>query len=93
VTPMNVQTQPAPVQAPAQESRSRSLAKAVSWRMTGTIDTMVISFIITGQLKLAISIGFVELFTKIMLYYVHERIWDKIRFGRARHGRDSAQNS
>ena len=60
----------------------RSLAKAVSWRMTGTVDTVLISYLITGRIRWALSIGFVELFTKVALYYVHERLWDKISFGR-----------
>jgi uncharacterized membrane protein len=62
----------------------RSFIKAVSWRATGTIDTIVISFLVTGKVKLALSIGFVELFTKIALFYVHERIWDKIPLGRVK---------
>ncbi len=62
----------------------RSLIKAISWRVTGTIDTILVSFLVTGKIKLAVSIGFVELFTKIGLYYVHERIWNKIQFGRAK---------
>lgn len=60
----------------------RSFIKAVSWRVTGTVDTIVVSYIITGQVKLALSIGFVEFFTKIGLYYVHERIWNRISLGR-----------
>jgi len=60
----------------------RSLAKAISWRVTGTLDTMVISFLITGRVKLALSIGFVELFTKIGLYYLHERAWNRIALGK-----------
>jgi uncharacterized membrane protein len=60
----------------------RSLVKAMSWRVTGTLDTMVISFLITGKLKWALSIGLVEVFTKICLYYVHERVWNTISFGR-----------
>ncbi|MCX6894746.1 MAG: DUF2061 domain-containing protein [Verrucomicrobia bacterium] len=60
----------------------RSLVKAISWRVTGTIDTMVISFLITKEWKFALSIGFVELFTKIGLYYAHERLWNKIKLGR-----------
>lgn len=60
----------------------RSFAKAVSWRLTGTIDTIVISFLITGKATWALSIGGIELFTKITLYYVHERVWNHIRFGR-----------
>jgi uncharacterized membrane protein len=64
------------------EKHYRSMVKAVSWRVTGTADTILISFLITGHAKWAISIGFVELFTKIFLYYVHERIWNKLSFGR-----------
>lgn len=66
------------------EKHYRSLVKAVSWRVTGTADTILISFVITGQAKHAISIGFVELFTKIFLYYGHERIWNKLSFGRVK---------
>jgi len=62
----------------------RSLIKAVSWRLTGSVDTMIISFIITGKLKWALTISGVELFTKIALYYVHERVWEKLPFGRIR---------
>jgi uncharacterized membrane protein len=68
----------------AEEKHYRSLVKALSWRVTGTMDTILISFLITGQAKWAISIGFVELFTKIFLYYVHERIWNKLSFGRVK---------
>jgi uncharacterized membrane protein len=64
------------------EKRYRSVVKAISWRATGTLDTIVISFLITGHLRWALSIGFVELFTKMTLYYFHERIWDRISFGR-----------
>lgn len=62
----------------------RSLIKAVSWRLTGSVDTMVISFLITGKLKWALTISGVELFTKIGLYYVHERVWEKLNFGRVK---------
>ena len=64
------------------EKPYRSLVKAISWRVTGTMDTVVISFLITGQAKWALTIGLVELFTKIFLYYAHERIWNNIPFGR-----------
>ena len=71
-----------------QEKHYRSLVKAISWRATGTVDTVVISFLITGQAKWAFSIGFVELFTKVFLYYVHERIWDRLSFGRVKPSED-----
>lgn len=60
----------------------RSIVKAFSWRVTGTLDTMLVSWIITRKLTFALSIGFVEVFTKMFLYYIHERIWDKSSFGR-----------
>lgn len=60
----------------------RSIVKAVSWRLAGSVDTMVISYLITGKLTWALSISGVELFTKIGLYYIHERVWEKLSFGR-----------
>ncbi len=66
----------------------RSLVKAISWRVTGTFDTVLISFLITGRIRWALSIGFVELFTKVTLYYLHERFWNKVSFGRARLAED-----
>ena len=64
------------------EKRYRSLVKAVSWRVTGTLDTVLISYLITGRLTLAVTIGTVELRTKTVLYYLHERVWNGISFGR-----------
>jgi uncharacterized membrane protein len=60
----------------------RSFVKAVSWRLTGSMDTLVISFLITGRIKYALSISGVELFTKVGLYYLHERVWEKVPLGR-----------
>jgi uncharacterized membrane protein len=59
----------------------RHIAKTVSWRVIGTIDTMVLSFFITGDLTIALSIGGLEVFTKMILYFLHERVWYKIPFG------------
>jgi len=64
------------------EKSYRSIVKSVSWRTIGTIDTIVISYIITGKATLALSIGGVEVFTKMALYYAHERTWNRINFGR-----------
>ncbi|MDE2028082.1 MAG: DUF2061 domain-containing protein [Candidatus Omnitrophica bacterium] len=66
----------------AQDNHWRSIAKSISWRITGTIDTVIISWIITRQLHLAFAIGSIELFTKMILYYFHERVWEKIKIGR-----------
>ncbi|WP_157020106.1 DUF2061 domain-containing protein [Mesorhizobium xinjiangense] len=64
------------------ESHTRSFAKALSWRVTGTLDTMIISLVITGSFKLAAAIGFTEVVTKSVLYYLHERAWLRIPYGR-----------
>jgi adenylylsulfate kinase len=61
------------------ESHARSLLKAISWRALGTIDTFVLSWIITGRVDLAAAIGGVEIITKTALFYLHERAWTKIK--------------
>lgn len=64
------------------DSSVRSLAKAISWRITGSIDTFVISWLITGQALLASGIAFTELLTKVVLYWLHERVWNRIEWGK-----------
>lgn len=64
------------------EKPHRSVLKAFSWRAVGTLDTMVVSFVITGSMKMAASIGAIELVTKMALYYFHERAWNRIGWGR-----------
>jgi uncharacterized membrane protein len=54
----------------------------VSWRITGTLDTFIISFVVTGKATIAGSIAATELLTKIALYYGHERVWAAIHWGR-----------
>jgi uncharacterized membrane protein len=66
------------------DKRYRSLVKAVSWRLTGSLDTMIISFLITGHLRWALTISGVELFTKVGLFYAHERVWERLPFGRVK---------
>ncbi len=66
----------------SEEKLKRSLVKTISWRVVGTIDTIVISYLITGTLALAFSIGFVELVSKLVLYFFHERAWNKIKWGK-----------
>jgi uncharacterized membrane protein len=60
----------------------RSLIKAVTWRVTGTIDTFIISWLITGELLLASGIAVTEIVTKICLFWAHERVWNRIDWGR-----------
>lgn len=65
-----------------QEKMKRSVAKTISWRIVGTLDTVIISYLITGTLALAVSIGGVELVTKMLLYFFHERTWNNIKWGK-----------
>jgi uncharacterized membrane protein len=53
----------------------RHLAKTISWRVIGTIDTFLLSWFITGSWQIGLSIGGVEVFTKMILYFFHERAW------------------
>jgi len=64
------------------EKIKRTLVKTISWRVLGTVATIVISYVITGTLALAFSIGFIELISKLVLYYFHERTWNKIKWGK-----------
>jgi uncharacterized membrane protein len=56
-------------------SYKRHLLKTISWRIIGTLDTMILSWIITGSWKLGLTIGGVEVITKMVLYFLHERAW------------------
>jgi len=64
------------------ESHIRSIIKGISWRIIGTIDTMLLSYLITGNLQQALKIGFTEVFTKILLYWLHERVWQYFLVGK-----------
>lgn len=64
------------------EKATRSIVKAISWRIVGTIDTILISWIITGKIALALSIGLIEVVTKMLLYFFHERVWNLIKWGK-----------
>lgn len=63
------------------ESRKRHLIKTFSWRFIGTIDTIILSWVISGNPMMGLKIGGFEVITKMILYYVHERAWYKINFG------------
>jgi len=60
----------------------RHILKTITWRLVGTIDTILLGWFITGDLSTGAKIGGIELITKMILYYAHERIWYKyIRLG------------
>lgn len=60
----------------------RHIAKTISWRIIGTIDTMILAGLISGNWKIGVSVGGAEVLTKMFLYFIHERVWYKwITFG------------
>ncbi len=68
------------------DEHHRSIAKGISWRAVGTVDTILVAFLITGDYSKALSIGLTEIITKVFLYYLHERVWHRVQFGRLRPG-------
>lgn len=63
-------------------SYKRHIAKTITWRVLGTIDTIVLAGLISGSWEVGLTIGGVEMFTKMVLYYIHERAWYKFsKFG------------
>ena len=62
-------------------SNVRHILKTITWRFVGTMDTMFLGWLISGSAEIGLSIGGLELFTKMILYYLHERIWYKSLFG------------
>ena len=64
------------------EKPLRSVLKALSWRVLGTLDTLLVSYFLIGEIVLATSIASVDFITKLVLYFFHERIWNKINWGK-----------
>lgn len=64
------------------ESSTRSVVKALSWRFVATLTTIILVFVFTGRFDLAITVGLFEALVKMVLYFAHERIWNKLGFGR-----------
>jgi uncharacterized membrane protein len=62
-------------------TKRRHIAKAFTWRITGTITTFVMIWILTGKLTFGLAIGGAEAIVKMVLYYVHERVWHRLKFG------------
>lgn len=65
----------------ANATPARSFAKTISWRVLGSLDTLMLGYIFTGSIKAAGSIASAEVLTKIILYYLHERGWAHIGWG------------
>jgi uncharacterized membrane protein len=65
-----------------QETSLRSVVKTLSWRATGTLSTFIISLIVLGSFSVAGSIAVVQLTVNTLLYFMHERIWNRISWGK-----------
>ncbi|MTE27200.1 DUF2061 domain-containing protein [Winogradskyella ouciana] len=63
------------------ESRKRHIAKTFTWRFIGTLDTMLLAWWISGNPLIGLKIGFAEVFSKMILYYLHERFWYRFNYG------------
>ena len=64
------------------ETHTRSIAKAISWRTVATLTTTLLVFIFTRNLVVSGGVGLTEFLSKILIYYVHERVWNASNFGR-----------
>ena len=62
-------------------SVKRHVTKTITWRIVGTLDTMVIGWLITGNPVTGLKIGGIEMITKMILYFIHERFWFKLNLG------------
>ncbi|MDF0706875.1 MAG: DUF2061 domain-containing protein [Bacteroidota bacterium] len=69
------------VKASVSDSKKRHLIKTITWRILGTLDTIILSWVISGNPFTGLKIGFAEVITKMILYYFHERTWYKINYG------------
>jgi uncharacterized membrane protein len=63
------------------DTSARSLVKTVSWRITGSSATFLIAYIMTNSFAIAGIIGVTQMISNTILYYIHERIWNRIRWG------------
>ena len=61
--------------------KTRHLIKTFTWRFIGTFDTVIISFLIIGEITSGLKIGIIEVVTKMILYYIHEKLWYRLNFG------------
>lgn len=64
------------------DTAGRSLVKTISWRLTGSGATFLISYIIAGNFAIAGTIAVIQLMSNTVLYFIHERVWNRIKWGR-----------
>jgi len=63
------------------ESHRRSIVKALSWRFIATLITGITALIVTGEIKVAVEIGLIDTIAKLAVYYLHERLWNRLKYG------------
>jgi len=66
------------------DTHRRSFLKTISWRVVATIITGLVTLVLTGRLDFAVTVGLGDTFVKVFLYYAHERMWSRIRFGQVK---------
>jgi uncharacterized membrane protein len=66
------------------DTRKRSVAKSISWRILAGIITACVALVMTGKPDFAMKIGLADTVTKLLIYYLHERLWDRVSFGRVK---------
>jgi adenylylsulfate kinase len=71
----------------------RSWLKAISWRAVATATTMALVYALTGQIELMVGVGLLDLTLKLIFYFLHERAWDMIKFGRTIHAHERLLSS
>ncbi len=64
------------------ETYFRSVIKSITWRVVATSTTIILVFIFTGHVALALGVGFVEIVAKFILFFLHERVWDRMAWGK-----------
>lgn len=74
------------------ETHERSFLKALTWRFLASLTTVILVLVFTGDLTLAGTVGVFDITSKLLIYYAHERAWDRVDWGRDRHRRKSARH-
>jgi adenylylsulfate kinase len=63
------------------DTKVRSLVKGITWRITASVTTMLIVFVMTGNLALMAGVGLADVTLKVLFYYIHERLWGRVHWG------------
>jgi uncharacterized membrane protein len=66
------------------DTHNRSIAKTISWRVVATVITGIVTYFLTGRLDFAVTVGLADTVVKFFIYYVHERMWTRISYGKVR---------